>query len=347
MARQVRQVCVRLALMSRLLSLPDSRVSVTDVTGVTTVNVYDIINLTKRYPGQTIPANDNLTFTVEMGEIFGLLGANGAGKTTLVKQMANLLTPSSGCVRLFGRLLTDDPLYAPSQIGYMSQGVHALNILTVAETLYFTAHLRGLSRRDARAERDALLEKFDLGSLRHHPANQISGGQKRLVLLATAMTARPPVLILDEPTNDLDPQYRRFVWDEITALNQKHGTTVILVTHNVLEAEQVIQRVGIMRSGQLIALGRPGQLKGTLNQQLRLKIIFSPGQPPTLPDDAAPREIAPGHWRLLIDQEKAPAYLAAITAAESIEDFQLGTATLEDLYLSLAADDTATTPVRN
>lgn len=306
--------------------------------------VYDIDSLTKRYPGQSVPANDDLTFTVEGGEIFGLLGANGAGKTTLVKQMASLLTPTSGQVRLFGRPISDDPLYAPSQIGFMPQGVHALNILTVAETLYFTGHLRGLSRRDARAECDTMLAKFDLGALRRQPANQISGGQKRLVLLATAMTARPPVLILDEPTNDLDPSYRRRVWDEVADLNRRHGTTVILVTHNVLEAEQVIQRVGIMRLGHMIALGRPGRLKGTLNQQLRLKIIFTPNQPPTLPNRTKPREIAPGHWQLLIDQEHAPAYLAAIAAASSIEDFQLGTATLEDLYLSLAGDDTAGTP---
>jgi ABC-2 type transport system ATP-binding protein len=109
------------------------------------------------------------------------------------------------------------------------------------------------------------------------------------------------------------------------------------LTHNVLEAEQVIQRVGIMRDGRLIAVGRPGQLKGALNQQLRLKIAFVPDHPPTLPNGAAPHEVAPGHWHLLIDQEGAPAYLEAITHSSSVEDFQLSTATLEDLYLSLAA----------
>ncbi len=298
--------------------------------------VYEVIELTKIYPQQTIPANDRITLSVEAGEIFGLLGANGAGKTTLVRQMANLLAPTSGSIRLFGWPLIHSPLYAASQIGYMPQSGLALNTLTVNETLFFTAHLRGLARKDALAERDRLIERLGLGKLRDCVVTQLSGGQKRLVLLATAMAALPPVVILDEPTNDLDPQCRRLVWDEVRAVNREHGTTIILVTHNVIEAEKVIERVGIMRGGRLIALGRPGQLKTELNRQLRLEVIFMPNDPPALPNGCAPREVAPGRWQALIERDAAPAYLDALSRAAGVEDFSLSTATLEDLYLSLA-----------
>ena len=126
---------------------------------------YAIHDLTKRYPGQTTPANDRISLEIAQGEVFGLLGDNGAGKTTLIKQMINLLAPTSGRILLFGRPLDADPLYTPRHIGYMPQSGLALNSVTVAETLYFTAHLRGLSRRDAHAERDRLPLAVDLSVL--------------------------------------------------------------------------------------------------------------------------------------------------------------------------------------
>lgn len=300
--------------------------------------VYEVNDLTKIYPQQTIPANDRLRLSVEAGEIFGLLGDNGAGKTTLIRQMANLLAPTSGSIRLFGKPLTTSSLYVPSLIGYMPQVGEALNNLTIGETLYFTAHLRGSSRRDARAERDRLLDLFDLGKARDRQITQVSGGQKRLVMLATTLITQPPVLLLDEPTNDLDPHHRRLVWDTIREVNREHGTTIILVTHNVIEAEKVIQRVGIMRAGKLIAVGRPSALKANLNRQLRLEIVFPPGSPPVLPNGSTPRELTPGRWQLLIEREAAPAYLEALNGGSVVEDFSLSTATLEDLYLSLSSE---------
>lgn len=304
--------------------------------------VYDIVDLTKCYSKQTTPANNRITLHVQQGEIFGLLGANGAGKTTLVKQLANLLAPSSGTIRLFGQPLNSAALYTPGLIGYMPQQGLALNNLTVGETLYFTAHLRGLSRRDARTERDHLLDLLDLGSVRDRQASKLSGGQQRLQLLATTIAASPPVLLLDEPTNDLDPGHRRHIWDVVRNLKNQRGTTIILVTHNVVEAERVIERVGIMRQGHLIALGRPGQLKAELNRQLRLQIVFDPGSPPVLPDGVVPHEDGPGRWHLLIGRDAAPAYLSALNRASGIEDFSLSTATLEDLYIALAEEHSAT-----
>ena len=298
--------------------------------------VYEVIDLVKRYPHQSIPANAGITLDVRAGEIFGLLGDNGAGKTTLVSQMADLLAPTSGTIRLFGQPLNAAPLYTQGLTGYMPQDGLALTNLTVGETLYFAAHLRGLSRRDARTERDRLLDRLDLGSVRERMAPRLSGGQRRLLLLATTIAALPPVLLLDEPTNNLDPAHRRLVWDVVRDLKTQRGATILLVTHNVAEAERVIERVGIMRGGRLIALGRPGVLKADLNARLRLEIVFAPGDPPALPAGATPRDMGPGRWQLLIERDDAPAYLAALTAAPSVEDFTLSTATLEDLYHALA-----------
>jgi ABC-2 type transport system ATP-binding protein len=290
----------------------------------------------KTYPQQSIPANDHITLTIEAGEIFGLLGDNGAGKSTLIKQMANLLKSDSGTIRLFGKPLALTPLYTPSKIGYMPQSGNALNNLTVSESLYFTAHLRGLSRSAARLERDRLVALWNLDPVRDRVIARLSGGQRRLSLLAITMAASPPVLILDEPTNDLDPQHRQLVWDTLRAINQERQTTFILVTHNVIEAEKVISRVGIMREGRLLAIGRPGLLKADLNRQRRLEVVFTPDCPPILPDGAIPRILSPGRWQLLIERESAPAYLDALNKASGVEDFRLSTATLEDLYFALS-----------
>lgn len=314
------------------------------------MSIYQITNLIKIYPDQTTAANDNITFDVEQGEIFGLLGENGAGKSTLVKQMANLLTPTSGTIHLFDKLLNHHPLYTPSHIGYMPQDGSALNSTTLAESLYFTAHLRGLSRHDARIERDHLIDLLDIGTLRDRVITRLSGGQKRLALLATTLAASPPVIILDEPTNDLDPARRIHIWEVIRQYNRERGTTVILVTHNIIEAERVIQRIGIMRSGKLIAIGRPGMLKTELNRQLRLEIVFSPDLPPILPLENPPHEMIPGRWKLLIDPHAAPRYLEILNNTQNndrIEDFQLSTPTLEDLYLSLIKTQSSEQPLEH
>jgi ABC-type multidrug transport system ATPase subunit len=169
----------------------------------TGVIVYDIQNLTKFYPGRQAPANDNITLQIHQSEIFGLLGDNGAGKSTLVRQMVNLLRNSSGTVALFGRPVGQEPLHVPMNVGYMPQESHALNNLTVGEALYFTAHLRGLNRAQAQRERDRLLALWHMEHLRHHYSPRLSGGERRLLRLAVSMAGSPPVLVLDEPTNDL------------------------------------------------------------------------------------------------------------------------------------------------
>jgi ABC-2 type transport system ATP-binding protein len=300
------------------------------------VAVYDVQNLIKVYPGQARPANKSITLQIYQGEIFGILGEDGAGKSTLVRQMVNLLRSDSGSITLFGQNIARDPLRVPMNVGYMPQDARALNNLTVGEALFFTAHLRGLSRSDALENRDALLCLLRIEELRHEYSTRLSGGQRRLLRLAVAMVGSPPVLILDEPTSDLDPQRRKLVWDVLRHLNRERGTTIIFVTHDAIEAEKVIQRVGIMRDGELVAVGRPSELKRVIDQKLRLELFFLPGIPPGLPPGLNCHQLEAGRWLVLLEREQVMAVLNHLSL-EQVDDFRLQSATLEDLYLHYAA----------
>lgn len=302
--------------------------------------VYRIEQVSKIYPGQKEPAVRDVSLQVDMGEIFGFLGDNGAGKTTLVRQMVNLLKPTSGRILLFDRPVDADPLHVPRYVGYMAQESYSVNNLTVGEALYFTARLRGLSKTDAQYERARLLEAWQIGELRDRVSTRLSGGQRRLLRLAVAMAGQPPVLILDEPTNDLDPVRRKLVWDLLRQENIEHGTTILFITHDAIEAEKVIQRVGIMRGGLLAAVGSPVELKRAVDRKLRLELIFPPDCPPDLPQELKPLQLQPGRWLVYLEwrdgaEGSLPALLDRLNMAQ-LEDFRLYSATLEDLYLYYA-----------
>ena len=295
-------------------------------------SVYSVSRLTKIYPGNNTPANDEISFEVKQGEIFGLLGDNGAGKSTLVKQMANLLRPTGGNVSLYGQPLQEDPLLVPRYVGYMPQTARTLNSLTVSEALYFTSHLRGCSRQESKREQERLLQLWDLQDIRTELCSRLSGGQQRMLQLATAMAGRPPILILDEATNELSPQRRRHVWETLRAENSERGTTVIFITHDAIEAEKIIQQVGILHKARLVALGKPSNLKKQLDQQLRLELRFQPDSPPDLPPGLQPQELAEDHWMVRLERHQVEAALSGLDLSR-IDDFQLNSATLEDLYL--------------
>ncbi len=297
--------------------------------------VYDIQNLAKYYPKQEKAVNKDITLQIYQGEIFGILGDNGAGKSTLVRQMVGLLRSSSGSIRLFGEDISKNSLLVPRYVGYMPQQSEALNNLTVGEALYFTAHLRGMSRRDAQKERDLLLARWQLEELRDKYSSRLSGGQKRLLRLAVATAAHLPVFILDEPTNDLDPQKRKLVWDVLRLFNSEYGTTIIFITHDAIEAEKIIQRVGLLRHGEFVALGRLADIKKIVAHKVRLELFFAPEQTPVLPASYTPHILAPGHWLVLLERDEA-GLLLNMLQLDQFSDFRLYTATLEDVYLYYA-----------
>ena len=297
--------------------------------------IYDIQDLVKYYPKQDHPANNHISLQIHQGEIFGILGDNGAGKTTLVRQMVNLLRSTSGTIKLFGNDITRHPQVVTRFVGYMPQASDALNNLSVKEALYFTAHLRGMSRADARKECEYLLELWQLAPIRNHYSSRLSGGQKRLLRLAVATAGHLPVLMLDEPTNDLDPLKRKLVWDVLRQINSERGTTIIFITHDAIEAEKIIQRVGIMHQGAFVALGDLSTLKQMVSKKLRLELFFAPDQPPALPTQITHQELHPGRWLVLLNNEDAPELMQTLQL-DQLYDFRLYTATLEDVYLHYA-----------
>jgi ABC-type multidrug transport system ATPase subunit len=249
--------------------------------------------------------------------------------------MVHLETSTDGEITFLGQPLAANGCRVPLLVGYMPQSGAAVNQLTVGEALYFTAHLRGMSRAQARSERDALLELWQIQGLRDKPGSRLSGGEKRLLQLAIAMAGAPPILILDEPTNELSPQRRKQVWDVLRSRNQAQRVTIIFITHDAIEAEKIIQRVGILRQGELVALGRPGELKRQVDRKLRLELFFNPERPPDLPSDLSPHVMDAGRWLVYIERDQVDSVFHSLDFAP-IDDFRLYSATLEDLYLHYA-----------
>lgn len=284
--------------------------------------VFELRDVVMVYPGQNERANDGISIDIRRGEIFGILGDNGAGKTTLVRQMVNLLQPTSGSIRLFGRHVADDPLGVTTRVGFMPQDGAVLDSLTVAELLFVTAHLRGASRDGARRERDRLIERWDLTAVRRRPCRHISGGQLRLVQLALATATAPPVVILDEPTANLDPKRRQLVWKNLRQLNHERGTTVIFITHDAVEAEKIIERVAILRAGRVVAIGEPASLKRRVDRQVRLEISTGAEGPPALGSGFRFRRLPTGRWLVLVRKDLLSEELQRLDL-ERYEDFRI------------------------
>ncbi|HWI64612.1 MAG TPA: ABC transporter ATP-binding protein [Symbiobacteriaceae bacterium] len=302
--------------------------------------VYQVEHLSKTYKGNDRKANDDLTFAIAEGEIFGLLGPNGAGKSTLVSQLAGLLKPDSGTIRLYGIDAVAHPELIADYVALQPQRAAAVEDLYPHEAIYHTGRFRGLTAAEARRQTDALLAEFGLTAIGKRPVYRLSGGQRKLVTLAIAFIGERPVMIFDEPTNELDPEIRRVVWEKLLATNRR-GTTILLVTHNVLEAERVIQRVGIVNQGRLIALGTPGELKARVDQRVRLELLFKSdedGLPDLLTDLGDARPLTKRHWTVLCHRDGARASIDSVLAhigLDRLDDFRILTPSLEDVYLQL------------
>ncbi|MFD8642885.1 ABC transporter ATP-binding protein [Streptomyces zaomyceticus] len=288
-----------------------------------------------------VRATDGVSLDVRGGEIFGLLGPNGAGKSTLVRQLTGLMRPDSGSVRLLGHDLVRHPDRASRLLAHLGQESTALDELTVALAAETTGRLRGLGAHDARAERDAVLEELGLGALASRPLRKLSGGQRRLACVAAALVGERPVLVLDEPTTGMDPIARRAVWAAVDRRRAEHGTTVLLVTHNVIEAETVLDRVAVLERGRVIACDTPAGLKERVAGEVRVELVWRESAPLQLPEVAALRGLAQEtgrRWVLRLAPDAARAAVATVTggaAFAALDDFTLATPSLEDVYLAL------------
>lgn len=206
---------------------------------------------------RNIKAVDNLSLTVSGGTSFGLLGPNGAGKTTLIRLLVGLLRPKSGSIHILGQTPSRK---TSSLIGYMPQLYSLYSELSVKQNVNFFARIYGLSDKRQRAQRvEAAIRLVDLWQRRDDSVMNLSGGMKQRVSLACAVVHNPPLLLLDEPTVGLDPEFRVTFWDHFTRLTGQ-GTTLIISSHTMDDAAHC-DRLAFMRQGKIIAEGSPGELR--------------------------------------------------------------------------------------
>jgi ABC-2 type transport system ATP-binding protein len=235
----------------------------------------EVQNLVKRYPKATFNAVDDISFSVRRGEIFGLLGPNGAGKTTTIGVLTTNIRPTSGAARIMGIDVVADPMSVKQRIAVVPQQSNLDRSLRAREILTFHASYHGVPRAERKARADTLLDEFGLGDRGKDKVMRYSGGMAQRLMLARALMHLPDVLFLDEPTNSLDPQSRLFLWDRIRSLNEQ-GTTVLLTTHDMEEADQLCQRIAIMDHGKILVLDTSTELKklipGGTSLALRVRI---------------------------------------------------------------------------
>ena len=215
------------------------------------------VKLTKNYKDLT--AVDGLNLTVRQGELLSLLGVNGAGKTTTIKMLTSLTRPTSGDAFLNGKSILTDSAAVKNMIAVSPQETAVAPNLTVWENLELMAGVHGFSKDEAKNKVAELSSRFGLGAVASKRAGKLSGGWQRRLSIAMALISCPQILFLDEPTLGLDVLARSDLWDMIRALKGK--MTVILTTHYMEEAEALSDRVAIMKSGRLLLIGTPAEIK--------------------------------------------------------------------------------------
>lgn len=223
----------------------------------------EAVDLRRRF-GETLAA-DGISLSVPRGSVFGLLGPNGAGKTTTVRILTTLLRPDSGTARVAGFDVVNDPVEVRRRIGLVGQYAAVDEILSGRQNLYMIGRLYGMSRSDAKKRADELLERFDLLEPGKKSVKTYSGGMRRRLDLAASLVVSPPILFLDEPTTGLDPNGRAATWDVISTMT-KGGTTVLLTTQYLEEADQFAEQIAVIDHGRVVAEGTPAQLKSRLGK---------------------------------------------------------------------------------
>ena len=296
-------------------------------------------SVSKTYPtkrgqsGAAVKALDDVSFDIQQGEFFGLLGPNGAGKTSLISILAGLSRASSGSVTVHGKDVLTDYAVTRRTLGVVPQELVFDPFFSVREALRIQSGYFGIKNNDAWI--DELLASLGLADKANANMRQLSGGMKRRVLVAQALVHKPQVIVLDEPTAGVDVELRQTLWQFIAKLN-KQGSTVLLTTHYLEEAEALCSRIAMLKQGKVVALANTSELlKAASSNVLRFKIDSD--LPKNLADKAriTGRIVQfPAHNANEIEQ-----YLAAIRQAGLVaEDVEIRKADLEDVFLDVMSD---------
>jgi len=243
--------------------------------GQTSGPAIEVVALVKVYAGG-VRAVDGIDVTVERGRFFGFLGPNGAGKTTTIRILTTLLRPTSGTARVLGLDVTERAGEVRRRIGFAMQTVALENLATGRENLELMGRLHRVAPGELKRRVDGLLELIGLTSVADKLAGTYSGGMRRRLDLASALVHRPDVLFLDEPTEGLDPQSRTALWDELARINSE-GTTMLLTTHYMEEADRLCSGVAIIDRGSIVVAGQPAALKRAVGSDTVTLQLGAPG----------------------------------------------------------------------
>jgi len=286
-----------------------------------------------------LKAVDGVSFQVEKGEFFGLLGPNGAGKTTTIRMITGVLRQDEGVIEVEGIDLRRFPLEAKQRMGVIPEVGNVYPDLSAMENLDLVGKFYGMPKGRRRERAESLLVDLGLQERKDDYVRKFSKGMKQRVSIACAMIHEPPVLLLDEPTEGLDVMSRRLIVDKVKEMNGR-GTTVILTTHNIEEANRLCQRVCIVNKGRIVAIDSPERLRKTAERTQTIEVAFDRAVDIGLLEcDAVLRaEPCGDKWRLIThDPDMAIEHLVMIKRREGLRIISLATSgpSLEDVFVKL------------
>jgi ABC-2 type transport system ATP-binding protein len=297
--------------------------------------------LVKRYPASNVTAVDGIDLQVRRGEIFGFLGPNGAGKTTTIGICTTRVIATSGRVQVVGVDVAEDPARVKRFIGVVTQYSTLDRSLTALENLVYHARYFGAGRREAQRHAEELLARFQLTDAAHRMPDQLSGGMAQRLQIARAIGHGPLVLFLDEPTAGLDPQSRLGFWDLVRELRDE-GTTILLTTHNMEEADELCDRVAIIDHGHILVCDSPERLKQMAGTQTEIYLDLAeapqdllavlgdiPGVDTVVAVPDGIRTLAEGQDGLLLQQ------VVEATRDHALRNVSLKSPSLETVFIGL------------
>ncbi|MEW1932121.1 ATP-binding cassette domain-containing protein [Rhodococcus sp. NPDC079359] len=290
---------------------------------------------------KTVEAVRGIDLTIGEGELVALLGPNGAGKSTTLRMLTTLLAPTSGSARIAGFDVGKDRDRVRRSLGYVGQGNGAGHNQRDRDELVVQGQCYGMTRRRSGSRADELIEALELGELATRTVSTLSGGQRRRLDIALGLVHRPPLLFLDEPTTGMDPQSRANLWDHILRLRREMGTTIVLTTHYLDEADSMAERVIVVDRGTVIADDTAAALKSELAGDLIVLTVSDASALAALLDGVAGvRDVTVAGSRLNIRVERAEVVLPDLLRLSESHGIRVLTAdttrpTLDDVFLGL------------
>jgi ABC-2 type transport system ATP-binding protein len=291
-----------------------------------------------------VTALNGLDLTAPPGQVLAILGPNGAGKTTFVRTVATLVRPTAGSLRVYGRDVVRDPAGVRRDIGLAGQFAAVEPTMTGRENLEMTARLFGHGHKAARRTAAVVIERLSLGEVADRRTSTYSGGQRRRLDLGASLVGGPRLLLLDEPTTGLDPVSRREVWDAIRDLGA-NGTSVLLTTHYLDEADELADQVIVIDHGAVVASGTLSRLKASIGQDVIEVAVTEPAMLGAVAQilervTSNSARLEPGGRHASVPAPGGPAELASVIgcleeAAIAVDEIGLRRPTLDEVFLTL------------